>query len=417
MRMENRFKFRLLAVTTAGVLAVGVLASTLAVGLSAASTAKKSAAAHTKSTLEIHAIISLTGFASFLGTDEAKGLEALQESVNHSGGIDGHPLKFVISDDQSSPTVGVSLAAPLIHTVKVLIIGSVTAVDRPVDALVTSSGPVIYDLSPGDHPLRGSFVFSASDSTVSQARALAIFARTQKWTRVAAITSTDASGQDGWTSIQLAAGPSGITVVNHQNFEPTATDVTTQLAAIKAANPQALFIWTTGTPIETVFKGMQELGMDGLPTFTTPGNESYSELTGLNSILPAHLYFPSPAFQIGPKNLTGVLKQEVITFDTAMHKVGVAVPDEGASLSWDPGSVLVAALRAVGPNASADSIRSYIFHLKKFAGVDGYYNFRSPNVAPDQRGLGLHDVYVTEWSKSKKNWIGVSGAAGLPLSK
>lgn len=392
--------------------ASGIVAAATLATAGLAGTSGAARVPHAKSTVTIPAIIALTGSASFLGDDEQKALQALQQEVDSRGGIDGHPLKFNIMDDQSTPTVAVSLAAPLIHKTNVLMVGSVTSTDKPVDALVTSAGPVIYDLSPGDHPRRGGFVYSAADSTVAQAHALANFAKVNKWSRVAAITSTDSSGQDGWKSVQLAAGADKLTVVDHETFAPTDTSVTSQLSAIKAKNPQALFIWTTGTPIGTVFKGMQQLGMDNIPTFTTPGNESYSELTGFDSILPNKLYFPSPAFQSGPQRFSGALKTVISDFDSAMTKAGVKVPDEGASLSYDPANILVNALKAVGPTASASKIRSYLNHLNHYAGVDGYYNFTSSKVAPDQRGLGIHDVYITEWNKDSNTWVGVSGQAG-----
>src|SRR5579875_2622083 len=83
------------------------------------------------STYTIHAIVSETGSASFLGTEEAAALNALAKHVNATGGIQGHPLKFAISDNQSTASTSVSLASPLVSQVPALIVGSVTTVDRP----------------------------------------------------------------------------------------------------------------------------------------------------------------------------------------------------------------------------------------------------------------------------------------------
>ena len=211
----------------------------------------------------IHAIISETGSASFLGSEQKVALQALAKHVNATGGIDGHQLSFAISDNQSTASTSVSLASPLLGQSPVLLVGSVTSTDRPVDDLVNSGGPVIYDLSPGDHPKPGSFVYSTSNSTTNQTKAFVNFAKAKGWTKVAAITSTDSSGQDGWNNIQKAVAGSGgaVSIVNHQTFAPTDVSVTTQLSKIKASNPQALFIWTTGTPLTTVLKGMQTLGL------------------------------------------------------------------------------------------------------------------------------------------------------------
>ncbi|MGH9057488.1 MAG: ABC transporter substrate-binding protein [Acidimicrobiales bacterium] len=376
-----------------------------------------SSATPTGTPYTIHAILALTGSASFLGTDEKAALMALQNQVNSTGGIDGHPLKFDVSDNQTTASVSVSLASPLISQVPVLIVGSITTVDRPVDALVTSTGPVIYDLSPGDHPTRGSYVYSSGNSTTNQTQAFINFAKTKGWTHIGALTSTDASGQDGWANIQKAvAGSNGaVTVTDHETFEPTAVSVTTQLTKIKATNPQALIVWTTGTPFSTVAKGMQQLDMESLPTMTTNGNLSYKELTGLANALPSQLYFPSSQFQFSPQQLSGDAATVVKNFQSAMEATGEAVPDEGNVLAWDPALLFVSALKKLGVNATAAQIHQYLASLTDFAGAGGTYNFTDPSV-PDNRGLSIDSVFITQWNASAKNWTVASGAAGNPSS-
>jgi ABC-type branched-subunit amino acid transport system substrate-binding protein len=44
--------------------------------------------------LTINAILSLTGYAAFVGTLEQVGLRALEDATNKSGGINGTPVHF-----------------------------------------------------------------------------------------------------------------------------------------------------------------------------------------------------------------------------------------------------------------------------------------------------------------------------------
>ena len=365
----------------------------------------------------IHAIVSATGSAAFLGGEEKAALLALAKHVNATGGISGHPLTFDISDNQSSAATSVSLASPLVSQSPILIVGSLTTTDRPVDDLATSSGPVIYDLSPGDHPKPGSSVYSSSNSTTNQIAAFVNFAKAKGWKRVAAITSTDTSGQDGWTNIAkaVAASNGAVSVINHQTFGPTDVSVTTQLSKIKASNPQALFIWTTGTPLSTVLKGMQQLSLGSVPTMTTNGNASDKEMQSLSNVLPAQLYFPGAPFMIGSQHLTGPAKTQVQAFDTAMKAAGQPVPDEGNALAWDPGLILVTALKKLGTGASAAQIQHYISSLNGFAGINGTYNFTDTSI-PDNRGLTIQSVYITQWSKANSDWVPASGPAGMSLT-
>jgi len=365
------------------------------------------------STYTVHAIISETGSAAFLGVEQKAALQALAKHVNATGGIDGKKLAFAVSDNQSTAATSVSLASPLLSQSPVLMVGSVTTTDKPVDQLANSGGPVIYDLSPGDHPKLGGYVYSTSNSTVNQTKAFVNFAQSKGWTRVAAITSTDSSGQDGWANIQKATAGSPVKIVSHQTFDPTDVSVTTQLSKIKASNPQALFIWTTGTPLTTVLKGMQTLGLSSLPTMTTNGNASLKELSSLSGDLPSQLYFPGAPFMVGPSHLTGQTKAQVQAFDSAIKASGQAAPDEGDALAWDPGLILVSALRKLGTGATAKQIQSYISGLTSYPGIDGTYNFKASQ--PDNRGLTIKDVYITEWNQASHSWTESSGPAGEAL--
>jgi branched-chain amino acid transport system substrate-binding protein len=402
---------RVLAGVAAGVLSTAILAACSSSG-SAGSSGSGSGSTYT-----IHAILSVTGAESFLGDDEKASLQGLQKLVNSTGGIDGHPVSFDISDNQSTAATSVSLASPLVSQIPVLLVGSATATDRPVDQLESSNGPVIYDLSPGDHPAVGGSVYSASNSTTNQTLAFVNFAKAKGWSHIAAITSTDSSGQDGWTNISKAvqATNGAVSVASHQTFDPTSVSVTTQLAKIKATNPQALFIWTTGTPLTTVLKGMQQLGMSSIPVMTSNGNESFKEMQGLGSALPAQIYFPSSQFRLSPGTLTGKAKTLVDQFNAAMKAAGQPVPDEGDALVWDPALLVVSALRKLGVSATAAQIHQYISSQANYVGISGTYDFASKSQA-DNRGLTIKSVYVTQWDESKMDWVQASGPAGASLA-
>jgi branched-chain amino acid transport system substrate-binding protein len=413
---EKGWPIRLTALSAAALTAAAVAgcsSSTAGTSSNPSAGSSSSGGSASGSTYTIHAIVGETGSASFLGTEEAAALNALAKHVNATGGIDGHQLAFAISDNQSTAATSVSLASPLVGQSPILLVGSITSTDKPVDDLVTSNGPVIYDLSPGDHPKPGSFVYSSSNSTTNQTQAFINFCESKGWKKVGVITSTDSSGQDGWTNIQKAVSSSNgaVTISDHESFDPTAVSVTTELSKIKATNPQALLVWTTGTPLGTVLSGMQQLGMDNLPTMTTNGNASDAEMQRLASELPAQLYFPGAPFMAGVQSLTGQTKTEVQAFDEAMAASGQKVPDEGDALSWDPGLILVSALKKLGIGATASQIHQYIDSLTSFAGINGTYNFTDPSI-PDNRGLTITSVYIAQWNKSQGQWTAASGPAG-----
>lgn len=415
-RKRGKGRIAVLGVASAAVLAACGSSSSSTGTTSAATTTSSasgaSSGAPTGTPYVMHAIVSQTGSASFLGSREAKALQGLAALVNTQGGVDGHPLQIVIQDNQSTPATAVSYATSLISSnVPLIFNGSVVAVDASVDALATSSGPFVYDLSPGTHPKAGSMVFSAGISTTFDAQAYLTFLKSKGITKIAAITSTDGSGVDGFNQLKTTlAEPqfSSMQLLTHQTFDPTAVSVTSQLSVIKATNPQALIIWTTGTPLGVVLQGMSSLGMSNIPTVTTDGNAAYSELTHFTSILPKTFYFPTANLYLPPADITNAaVKAKVQAFDTVVQAAG-GHPGDAWGLAWDPAQLLIGAIQKLGINATAPQILNYMQNLHNVAGVFGMYNTSTS----DHRGLSVQDVYMTVWNGS--SFTPVSGPAGTP---
>ena len=362
----------------------------------------------------IHAIVSQTGLAAFLGSREAKSLQMLAKQVNASGGIDGHPVQMSIQDNQSSPATAVSLATSLVSAnVPFILNGSVVAVDKAVDDLAGPNGPFVYDLSPGAHPAAGSMEFSAGLSTTFMAETYLTYFKAKGWTNIAAITSTDASGVDGFNQLKATlANPqfSQFHLLTHQTFDPTAVSVTSQLSVIKAQHPQALIIWTTGTPLGVVLQGMSSLGMNSIPTVTTDGNAAYSELKHFSSILPQSLYIANGPDYLPPADITNAaVKAKVEAFDQAVSAAG-GHPGVAWGLSWDPAQLLIGAVQKLGINATAKQIQNYMENLHNVPGIFGMYN----TSVTDHRGLAVSDETMTKWNGN--SFTPVSGPGGSPLN-
>jgi len=361
---------------------------------------------------EIHAILPLTGGAAFLGTGEQKSLELVEKSANAAGGIAGRPVKFVFQDDQSSPQVGVQLAGDVIATKPAVMLGSsLVAICRAMGPLM-KDGPVEYCLSPGIHPDKG-YVFTASVSTLDLANALIRYFRMKGWTRLALMFSTDATGQDAENGIKgVLALPENkaMQVVTTEHFNTTDVSVAAQIEDVKAKNPQAFIAWSTGTPIGTIFRGITAAGLD-VPTATTDGNMTYAQMKQYADFLPKQLYIPAAEWVVrDAKLLDPAVAKAHAEFYKRFDEAGLK-PDISAELGWDAGEIVIAALRKLGPAATAPQVRDFIQNLKGFAGVNGVYDF--PKVP--QRGLDVSNAVVTRWSPKAQTWEVVSKPAGVPL--
>lgn len=364
----------------------------------------------------VRGMLSLTGTSAVLGKTEMPALQALEKLVNAQGGIGGHPLRFQIEDDESSPKVAVQLASEMIQQHVPIIFGSDLVGACLAEFPLTKQGPLVYCNSPGVHPPGGSFDFSAGISTRVQVEAILNYLKARGVHRIALLTSTDASGVDGRNEVLRALKTpdyQSFQLVGNETYPVNATSVATQLTRIRAGSPQALILWSSpGAAAGVAYESIHGENLQ-LPVYTDEGNTLADELRSFHNILPAELYSADPAFDaVQTLPARYVPPQEKAAVDLFLKTFGPEA-DVSHALAWDPGLILVHVLRQVGAQADASQIRDAILHLRNFYGAFGVYNF-SPN-ASENRGTGLEDVFVCRWDASKGQWIAVSGPGGTPV--
>lgn len=359
-------------------------------------------------TVDLTAVLPLTGQGSFAGKGVQQALTLLAGIVNKQGGIKGRMLRFDFLDDQSNPTVSVQLTNQLAARGIQLMLGPGVAASCRATEPLLKTGPVQFCQSPAVHPAKNSYLFSASLSSQDAVFAMVRFARQRGWNRIAWITSTDAVGQDGDVALDAAlAFPenTALHLVRRERFAPTDLSVTAQMSNIKAADPQVVFIWTAGLAFGTLLHGAAESGMN-LPYITSGGNMTFGQMRQYTNIVPKELYFPGLGY-ITDTLAPGPVGVQQKLYHDALRAAGVE-PDFQSALLWDPALIYVDALRHLGPDAKATEIRDYIENLHDFAGICGNYDFRGQN----QRGLTADNVLVLRWDNDKSNWVTAGSARG-----
>ena len=360
---------------------------------------------------EINAVLSLTGTAAFLGQEEKQALDAVEKITNAHGGIRGRKIRFSVQDDQSNPQLAVQLTRGVMDKhVPVLLGSSLVAQCNAMMAVVRDGGPVQYCFSPGIHPDRTSYTFSSSVSTKDLALVMVRYFHKKGWNRIAVMTSTDATGQDAERNFDAAfAAPEnrGTQLVAKEHFNPSDVTVSAQLQRVKAANPQVLVAWTTGTPFGTVLRDINGAGLD-IPIGAGNGNIIYAQMKQYTKFLPKELYFAGVQYFRDPKDIRGPLRTPIEEFDKAMAP---ARPDLGQGLGFDPAMIVVDALRHLGTNAGASQVRDYIDNLHGYVGTHGVYDFRSG----DHRGLGVGNAVMVRYDAGKELFVPVSKPGGDPV--
>jgi branched-chain amino acid transport system substrate-binding protein len=363
--------------------------------------------------LDIPVILSLTGGAAFLGTSESNALLVVERLVNKQGGVNGRPIHFSVSDDQSNPQVAVQLANAALATKSPVLLGStLVSTCNVIAALVKTDGPVQYCFSPGIHPPAGSFTFSSGTDSKDNATAVLRYLHGKGLNRVAFITSTDATGQEAErTFVEAARRPenAGLSLIAREHFNPTDVTVSAQIARIAAMNPDAIIAWATGTSFGTLLHGINDAGLD-IPVVGGNGNLTYPQLIAYKSFMPKRMLFPGPRFFAHEQVRPGPIRDAQALFFHSFAATGIN-PDVAHSFAWDPALLIVDALRHAGPTPSADAVRAYLEGLHGFAGINGLYDFRDGS----QRGLAENTAIVVRWNASTATMSGVSKPGGAPL--
>jgi branched-chain amino acid transport system substrate-binding protein len=362
---------------------------------------------------EINVILSLTGYVAFVGTEQRQALTALETYVNKTGGIGGRPLKFVIADDQSNPQVTVQLGRALLAKRVPLILGP-TGPDTcaALTPLVAADGPLLYCFAPTGQAAPGGYVFLTQYAGESGMAVLIRYLRERGLRKIAFIASTDAAGQDAERALNaVLARPENVNVgvVTRQHFGTSDISVAAQMAAIKAASPDALIAWSAGTAAGTLFRGIHDAGVD-VPTVTSAANLNAIFFKNFGAIVPKDLYFNAVPYYGADVVTNPATKTALATMTSALAAAG-AKPDQIEISAWDPATIVIDALRKLGADASAAQLRAYLLTLKGWAGVNGPYDFtRFP-----QRGLGENSVVVVKWNLDAGTASAVSRFGGAPL--
>ncbi len=365
-------------------------------------------------TVDIPVVLPLTGGAAFLGQGERTALQIAEKLVNAEGGVNGTPVRFVFSDDQSSPQAAVQHASQIRTRNPPIVLGSAIVAMCNAMVPVLKDGPVMYCLSPGIHPAPGSRVFTGFISTHDLARSLVRYYRGRGFTKLAMITSTDASGQDGRLGFEEAMKlpeNAGTKIVAAVQFNTSDVSVAAQVQTMKAADPQAVIAWTSGSPFGTVLKGIVQGGLD-VPVGTTDANMTFAQMQQYASFMPSESLFMSSEWP--PHGPELVLDPRVAAAQKRMfdaYAAAGAQPDIAAALAWDYGMLAIAALRHAGPGATPEQVRAFIAGTTDWPGINGIYDF----VREPQRGLDESDAIVTRWQADRKMWVIVSKPRGEPL--
>ena len=198
-------------------------------------------------TYKIGVMYPLTGDAATYGLAIQRATKIAVDEVNAKGGVNGRKLEIIYEDSKCNPKDSNAAAQKLINIDKVkVIIGGVCSGETLGAAPIAEQNKVIL-ISPAstspDITKAGDFVFRVSPSDAYAGVVASDYAFNDLKTKKAALVSESTDYAQGLRRVFKENFVSlGGEIVVDETYNPEDTDFRTQVAKVKAANPDVIYL-------------------------------------------------------------------------------------------------------------------------------------------------------------------------------
>lgn len=333
--------------------------------------------------IKIGAVLSLTGPGAGLGSAERNGILLAEQAINAAGGVGGRPIKVLIEDDGSKPDIAKSKTEALIFDQKAaaLIGGSLTASTGATAALTNAEGVAQVALT-GLGPqveLTYKSLFHVLPPQSLNAKAMLEYTKAQNFKKVGVLHDSG-YGQLVYSNLKALAPDYGVEFVAVEKFEVGASDVSTQAAKVRAANPDAVYVIAT-SPVP--FRSARQVKITQ-PIISGIGSSAYDYVRGMGEFGDDIVF---AEFLVG-EDPEPSQKEFVALFQKAYG----ALPKNYEAAGWDAVQIVAKAAAAGADRASiAKAMR------QPYKGVLADYDFS----AADQTGIGLNSYVYSKLVKGQ----------------
>lgn len=338
--------------------------------------------------------------AAELGLSGLYGFQAAIEDINAAGGVLGRKLVGVVRDDAASPPKSIQNMNELIDNEKVAAVvgptnsGNALAwlhIPQQKKVPVVSHVATATDITARYAKEAQNYIFRVSMVDREQLALLSAYAvKASKDKKIGIIADTTGYGQAATKDLQEILTLHGLTPVGIEKFGPKDTDMTSQLAKLKAAGADMIISGSLADATAQVLKSMEK--MDYYPGLLSTWGSINSPLINI----------------AGPKLAEKTIFAASTTEDAndkakALHKRLVAKhPNMPAFVSAAQGydSVLLIAAAIRKANATdGDKVQQALENLGEVAGIIKTYN--KPFSKVQHEALGVADFHLAQWKDGR----------------
>lgn len=318
-------------------------------------------------TIPIGVYASLTGTTATFGQSMKEGCDLALEELNASGGLLGKKVEYFVEDDQSKPEEAKTAALKLIKQDQVLALLGEVASSRSLAAAPEAQKNKIPMISPASTNPKvtavGDYIFRACFVDTFQGSSMARFANQDLGLKKVAILydvkndySVGLADFFEKTFLEL-----GGTIPIKQSYSEGDIEFRAQLTAIKAENPDGIYVPGYYTEVGLIARQARELGVN-VPMLGGDGWDSPKTLEIGGAAVEGH-YFTN---HYSAEDPSPVVQNFIKKYQEKYKKV----PDAMAVLGYDAANMLFDAIRRAG-STDGPKVRDALAATKDFEGVSG----------------------------------------------
>lgn len=325
--------------------------------------------------IKIGAVFSITGGASFIGEDQRSTLEMMTEALNAKGGINGRKVETVIYDDASDPTKAVAALRRLHEQDNVVaVIGG--GISGNVLAMIPFTEKArVPQLAPAasgkiSQPPK-EWVFQYCNTDVQSISLALQFLKGRNINKIAMLADSTGYGVSGKEELERQAAPGkGFDVVAWETFGPADSDMTAQLARIKAAGARAVIVWNATPASAIIVKNARQIGLDAVQIHST-AFQSQRMITLSGEAIEGVFITGYKLPVVDQLPASDPQKKLIVDYRDSFQKKFGKAPSAFGALAYDAFSSLTVIIAKTGPDR--DKIRTGLENIKGHLGAAGIY--------------------------------------------
>ena len=317
--------------------------------------------------IKIGEYASLTGSEATFGQSSHQGTALAVDDLNAAGGVLGKKIQLITEDDQSQAGQPATVVRKLISSDGVMAVLGEVASSRSLEAAPICQENKIPMISPASTNPRvteaGDYIFRVCFIDPFQGTVMANFARKTLKLKSAAVLKETSSDYSVGLAKYFVAGftADGGNIVGEENYSHGDKDFSAQLTALKADNPDGIFVPGYYTEVGLIALQARQLGIT-VPLFGGDGWES-SSLVPIGGRALEGCYFST---HYSPQDTSSAVQNFVKEYRAQYGDT----PDAMAALGYDSAMILADAFKRAGSTDGA-KVRDALAATKDFAGVTG----------------------------------------------